>query len=413
MKILVGISGSIAAYRSPDFVKELVKMGHEVRVVLTAGAKHFVSSKVLETFSGNPVAGPDPFASELFGTDHIANSRWADAIFVYGASANFLARLAQGIADDFLNLQILAFKGTQVFLAPAMNTAMWENPLVRANVATLEKAGYRIVAPVEGILACGEQGTGHIADHSQMMEALFPASRRSLFRGKRVLISCGPMRTAIDPVRFIQNTSSGEVAIALAKSFRDCGAQVTLLLGPVDSQKKSEADSCAQRVRPFISFEDYEQLLAEEFPRCDVFLSAAAVLDFVAEAHSAKDSRASLAEKSRMEIAIRPTPDLVQAAARAKKPHQKIVGFALETGDLDKARVRALEKLQKKNCDALILNLAENIWGSGPLTQWIFFPDGTSRACEGVHKNELAAQVVASLEILMENRAPLEAELSH
>src|SRR4051812_31281870 len=166
LKICVGITGSIAAYRSPDFVKELVTRGHEVRAVLTEGGKEFVSARVLETFTGSPVLAAHPFDASHFGTDHIALARWADVFVIYGATADFLARYAGGLADDFLCLQLIATE-SPVVIAPAMNPVMWNHPSVQQNFRTLLSRGVKAVGPIAGVVACGEKGLGHIAGISE------------------------------------------------------------------------------------------------------------------------------------------------------------------------------------------------------------------------------------------------------
>lgn len=412
MKILVGVAGSIAAYRSPDFVKELVKLGHQVRVVLTKGAENFVTAKTLETFSGGLVAGPNPFSNELSGTDHIEWSRWADAIFVYGATANFLGRLANGLGEDFLSLQILAFKGSKVFLAPAMNTAMWDNPLVQQNVRKLQDSKYQFVGPIAGDLACGETGLGHIATHPEMIAAITSAENSkqnrssdslSVFRNKKVLVSGGPMRSLIDPVRFLQNSSSGDVAVNLAKEFQRLGAEVTVLLGPVDSENVKIAQASSKKLLRFQDYNRYSELLVQEFPKADIFLSAAAVLDFDVKAKIVKTSRAQMEKQSSMQLDIAPTEDLVEKMVKARTPQQRVIAFALETGNLEKAGERALEKLKTKGCDAIILNLAENILNSESkhFQQWLIQKNGQKTSIEGSSKAQLAQHLVKELEAFL------------
>jgi phosphopantothenoylcysteine decarboxylase/phosphopantothenate--cysteine ligase len=388
MNIVLGICGSIASYRSAEVVKALMTHGHLVRCALTAGGKEFVSVKALETFSGQSVMMPDMFGADHFATDHIATARWANAFIIYGATANFLARLAHGMGDDFLTLQLLAFNGP-VILAPAMNPTMWLNAAVTHNVAILKSRGYHFVEPIPGIVACGESGVGHVASDESIMATLGavcsgrsytspppqtvatatasqpPRQVRVLSRlqGRHILISAGPMRTAIDPVRYIQNRSSGRMGLALAKACAEAGAaSVKILLGPVDSDMRTQFQ--AYQVTPYQSPNDYIKSLMSLFPSCDIFFSAAAVLDFDVVAQSKKLDRNAIALAGKLEVALRPVPDIVAAFATQKLPHQTVIAFAAETGTDEDIIARATNKMMSKSVDAIIANPVAD--GVGP-----------------------------------------------
>jgi phosphopantothenoylcysteine decarboxylase/phosphopantothenate--cysteine ligase len=400
MKIALGISGSIASYRSADFIKQLVTEGHDVRCVLTHGGQEFVSVKALETFSGNPVYLPNMFGDGHFATDHIATARWADCFIVYGATANFLARLTGGLADDFLNLQLLAFTGP-VILAPAMNPSMWENAAVVQNVSTLKVRGYHFVEPVAGVVACGEAGVGHIASDDEIigcMNALLAPKPLQGLIGKKILISVGPMRTAIDPVRYIQNRSSGKMGLALAEACRAGGAaKVEVLLGPVAGDINLAFQKFS--VQPYVGPSDYQSGLEKLFTGCDVFFSAAAVLDFETIAAEKKIERATFATSGKLESAIRPVPDMVAAMAAHKTAHQKVIAFAAETGSENEIIVRATAKMQSKNVDAMIANPVEA--GAGPDSNtniiWILRPNQAPVKFDRLPKTTLGTKITETL----------------
>ncbi len=400
MKIVLGISGSIAAYRSPDVVKRLTALGHNVRCVVTDGGREFVSTKALETFSGYPVLSPNMFGDEHFATDHISAARWADIFIIYGATANLIGRVANGLADDFLTLQLIAFAGP-VIVAPAMNPSMWSHAAVAHNVATLVKRGYHIVQPIEGVVACGESGIGHVASDDDIIARLNRVATTPPcpgLVGKKVLISAGPMRTALDPVRYIQNRSSGKMGLALASACAKAGAaSVEILLGHVASDMRTAFAPFP--VRPYVEPSDYDAALAEMFPRCDVFFSAAAVLDFEAVAQQKKIDRAALASAGKLETTIRPVPDMVAKYAARKAPHQKIIAFAAETGSPDEIVARATTKMQTKNVDAIIANPVEDGLGPDADTNriWIIRPGQQPHQLGPAPKSELGHSIVAFL----------------
>jgi phosphopantothenoylcysteine decarboxylase/phosphopantothenate--cysteine ligase len=380
MRILLGVTGSIAAYRSPDFVKELRERGHEVRVVLTASAEKLVSARVLETVSGNPVASNDAFAADHSGTDHIETARWADVFVIYAATADFIARYAQGQAGDFLTLQLLATRAP-VVMAPAMNPAMWEHPATQANVRLLQGRGVAFAGPVEGKVACGETGVGHLASHAEISGAIpDPTSApHGLLAGKRVLISAGPMRTTIDSVRFVQNRSSGRMGLAVARAARAAGATVTVLLGPVETAVAGEFQEFAP-VR-YEGPEEYSRALDELFAKADVFFSLAAVLDFELETHSGKIEREALSRMSELKLGLRQVPDFVARMAGRKRADQKVFAFAAESGTDAEIIERARAKMKKKGVDGIAANPVRQ--GLGPEADmnlfWVLKPCGGSR----------------------------------
>jgi phosphopantothenoylcysteine decarboxylase/phosphopantothenate--cysteine ligase len=356
----------------------LIQKGYEVLPVLSAGGSQFVSSRVLETFCGRTALSPDPFDPARSGTDHIAVARWADLFVVYGATADFIARYAHGLADDTLCLQLIATRAP-VILAPAMNPAMWEHPSVQENIRTLSARGIQIVGPISGKVACGETGVGHITDHAAILSAIDRALGTSAIpalQGKRVLISAGPMRTQFDPVRFLQNRSSGKMGLALARAARQAGACVQVLLGPVESSMATVFGAEFETHR-YEGAADYQERLDALFPGCDIFFSAAAVLDFDIQPAPSKLERAALSG-GELSVKYAPVPDLVAKMAGKKAPHQRVIAFAAETGTNEKLLTRAREKLIKKKTDALIANPVRD--GLGPDSDrnelWVIRPTG-------------------------------------
>lgn len=400
MKICLGITGSIAAFRSPELVKELVKLGHEVSPVLTESARQFVTAKTLETFAGRRVLDASVFAPDHEGTDHIALSRWADRMVIYGATAHFLAKMAAGLGDDFLTLQLLAFRGP-VIVAPAMNPTMWEHPSVQANVALLKKRGVHFVGPIAGVVACGESGVGHVAELGSIIAALDLSPQvPQLYAHKKVLVSLGPMQSALDPVRFLQNRSSGRMGLEIAKVLRQMGAEPTLLLGPVSPEIEREA--AVFKSRRYRDAREYRTALVEMFPNCDWFFSLAAVLDFEIEAHDEKLERQALAAMSTLNLRIRPVPDLVAEMASQKKPHQRVVAFAAEGGTEPQILERALEKMRRKKVDAIVAN---PLWeGLGPESTenrfWLLRESQPLKAWGPSPKTELARPLLEELSAL-------------
>jgi phosphopantothenoylcysteine decarboxylase/phosphopantothenate--cysteine ligase len=395
MKIVLGVTGSIAAYRSPDLLKALVKAGHEVSAVLTRAAAEFVTPKTLETFSARKVWGADPFGPDHLGTDHIELARWADLILVYGATADFLHRYAHGAAADFLNLQLLATRAP-VIVAPAMNPDMWLHPAVQTNAALLQSRGVQFVGPIGGLVACGEVGIGHVASIEDIVQACVERVEPLLsLAGQRVLISAGPMRTSIDPVRSLQNKSSGLMGLETARAAARAGAQVTVLLGPVETQV----------ARAFEGFEthryegpaDYAVALDALFPKCDIFLSLAAVLDFEVQAVSKKIDRRALG--SALPLAIKSVPDHVARVAASKRPEQRVIAFAAETGTESEILERAARKGREKGVDAIVAN---PVWpGLGPESAdnqlWVLREGKAPHSLGPAPKSRLASPLLRAL----------------
>jgi phosphopantothenoylcysteine decarboxylase/phosphopantothenate--cysteine ligase len=345
-RILLGVTGGIAAYKSPDLVRRLRERGAEVSVVMTAGAVRFVTPTTFQAVSGRPVRSElwDEAAEAAMG--HIELARWADAVVVAPASADFIARLAAGLADDLLTTLCLA-TDAPIVLAPAMNRLMWSNPATAANVQTLRARGVETVGPGRGDQACGETGEGRMLEPIEIAEALaarLPGTEGPL-SGRRVVVTAGPTREPIDPVRYITNRSSGKMGYAVAAAARAAGGEVVLVSGPVNLPTPAGV----RRIDVETAAEMHEAV-QREVAGADIFIGAAAIADYgpvaVAE-HKIKK------KDETMRLELTKVPDVLAAvAARPDRPF--VVGFAAETRDLE-AHARA--KLENKRLDMIAANL--------------------------------------------------------
>ena len=343
-RILLGVTGGIAAYKSPDLVRRLRDRGAEVQVVMTGGAREFVTPTTFQAVSGRTVRSDLWDAAAEAAMGHIELARWADAVLIAPASADCLARLATGQANDLLSTLCLATEAP-IAVAPAMNHVMWANAATRANVATLAQRGVQVFGPAEGDQACGEIGEGRMLEPVDLAErvlALLPAS--GALAGRRVLITAGPTRERIDPVRFVSNRSSGKMGFAVAQAAREAGATVVLVAGPVSLPTPAGVAR--------IDVESAADMLAavlRELPGTDIFISTAAVADY-RPARAAEQKIKKTAES--LELAMERTTDvLATVAARADRPYA--VGFAAETESVEQ---NARTKLMKKNLDMIAAN---------------------------------------------------------
>jgi phosphopantothenoylcysteine decarboxylase/phosphopantothenate--cysteine ligase len=349
-RILLGVTGGIAAYKSPDLVRRLRERGAEVQVVMTAGARQFVTPLTFQAVSGRAVRTDlwDEAAEAAMG--HIELARWADLVLIAPATADFLARVANGLADDLLSTLCLATEAP-VAVAPAMNRIMWAHPATRTNVATVRHRGVQILGPAEGEQACGEVGEGRMLEPLDLVDrvagllnAVATASVSGPLRGRRVLITAGPTRERIDPVRFISNRSSGKMGFAVAQAAREAGADVVLVSGPVSLPTPSGV----RRVDVESAGEMLTAVL-RELKGTDIFISTAAVADY----RPARPAEQKIKKTSdTMDLSMERTPDvLATVAARSDRPF--VVGFAAETESVEQnARV----KLLKKNLDMIAAN---------------------------------------------------------
>ncbi len=385
-RILLGITGGIAAYKSAELVRLLKKAGHEVRVVMTSGAEAFVTPLTFQALSGEPVRTSllDPEAES--GMGHIELAKWADQVVVAPASADFLARLAQGMADDLLTTLCCATEAP-IAVAPAMNQAMWSNHRTQRNLRLLqEDPQISLWGPDQGEQACGDTGPGRMLEPLVLAGLVADTGTSGLLAGKRVVITAGPTREPIDPVRYISNHSSGRMGYALAEAARDAGARVVLVSGPVSLPAPAGVD-----VRPVVTADDMlAQASAAVDEGCDLFVATAAVADYRPETCAGDKIKKS---SEQMALPLVRNPDtLATIAARDDAPFT--VGFAAETSDV--ARY-AVDKMQRKKLRMIVANDV-SVPGLGFNSEnnavTVFWPDGQT-AIGPDSKQRIAERLVA------------------
>lgn len=342
--ILLGITGGIAAYKTANLASMLVKMHADVHVIMTKNAQRIISPVVFEALTGNKVADDVFDRNSGYQVAHIAMAQEADVVMVAPASANILAKLANGIADDMLSTTMLAATAP-VYLVPAMNTHMLEHPATQANIARLREYGYHIVEPASGFLACGDNGRGKMPEAEELAEyLLYEAAYPKDLAGKKVLVTAGPTREALDPVRFLTNHSTGKMGYALAKNAARRGARVVLVTGPVSLPAPLYA-----KVVPVTTAQEMYEAVDAHFDSQDIVVMSAAVADYrpshISEEKMKKKDGAPVLELER-------TADIL-ASMSARKQGQFLCGFSMETEHmLENSR----EKLIKKNLDMIVAN---------------------------------------------------------
>lgn len=380
--IVLGVTGGIAVYKSPDLVRRLREAGADVQVVMTSGAQQFVTPLTFQAVSGHPVRTElwDTAAEMAMG--HIELARWADMVLVAPATADFMARLAHGIADDLLTTLCLATEAP-IVLAPAMNWAMWGNPATQRNVQRLTGRSVRMLGPGEGDLAEGEVGVGRMLEPMEIVAALAGGGGTAL-RNARVLITAGPTREPIDPIRFLSNRSSGKMGFAVARAAAEAGARVTLVSGPVQlatpkNVRRVDVETAAEM----------QAAVTKEVSSTDIFIAAAAVADYApAEIAVQKIKKHSAV----LQLNLDRTPDILAEVA-AQVPRPFIVGFSAET---EKLETHAREKLAKKRLDLIAANWvgAGRGFDRDDNTLMVYWHDGAAELGTA-SKLELARRLVA------------------
>lgn len=342
--VVMGVTGSIAAYKACDIISALRKSGVDVHVILTHAGAEIITPLTLETISGNRVV-KDMFDSDRhFEVEHISLAKLADLFLVAPATANFIGKMASGIADDMLTTTVMATTAP-VMIAPAMNTNMYLDAATQANIETLKRRGCEFIAPATGHLACGDEGIGKLAAVEDIVRAVLDKLnvKRDL-EGKRILVTAGPTREAIDPVRYITNRSSGKMGYAIAEAAAERGADVTLISGPV-----SLGTPCGVKRVDIVSSDELCDSVIERFPGCDILVMAAAPADFTpAEFSSEKIKKGG----DNLTLNLRATRDILKTIAPLKS-NQKVVGFAAETHNVEN---NAIEKLKRKKLDFIAAN---------------------------------------------------------
>lgn len=357
-KIVLGITGSIAAYKSCYIIRELVKAGAEVQVVITPAGKEFITPITLSALTQKPVISE--FFSQRDGTwhSHVKLGLWADAMLIAPCTASTLGKMANGIADNMLITTYLSMKAP-VFIAPAMDLDMYQHPTTQQNMERLRSFGNHIIEPQSGFLASGLEGKGRMEEPAQIVkyldEKLSAETPDEDLKGVSILITAGPTYEKIDPVRFIGNYSSGKMGFALAEECARRGAEVTLIAGPVNISLHSQQSSESPIKRIDVeSCEEMYQAATQHFPNMDAAILCAAVADFRPETTATQKIKR---EGDDLIIRLKPTHDIAAALGQMKRSNQLLVGFALETNNEE---ANAQKKLQKKNLDFIVLNSLQN-----------------------------------------------------
>jgi phosphopantothenoylcysteine decarboxylase/phosphopantothenate--cysteine ligase len=389
LKVLLGVTGGIAAYKSADLTRRLRDRGADVQVVMTAAARQFVTPLTFQALSGHPVRSDlwDPAAEAAMG--HIELARWPHRIVVAPASADFIARLAHGLADDLLTTLCLA-TDVPVTVVPAMNRLMWANAATQANVATLRSRAVTVLGPATGDQACGETGAGRMLEPHDIVEALYAAAAATgasggALTGRKVVVTAGPTRERLDPVRFVTNRSSGKMGFAVAEAARDAGADVVIVSGPV-----SVATPPGVRRIDVESADQMLDAVRTEIADTDVFIGSAAVSDYRAR-EVAPHKIKKTSDNQELTLQLTRTPDILATVSKGT-PRPFVVGFAAETQDVER---NALSKLQNKKLDMIAANqvgegLAFDCDDNALTVYW----NGGKRELARAPKCELAAALI-------------------
>lgn len=381
--VVLGVSGGIAAYKSAELIRQLQELGATVRVIMTGGAREFITPLTLQALSGHPVHTELLDEKAEQGMGHIELARWADLVLIAPATADLLARLAYGRADDLLTTVALA-TAAPLMVAPAMNQQMWRDPATEANTVTLTERGIHLVGPASGEQACGDVGPGRMEEPPIIAAAAAALFERGLLAGKRVVITAGPTREALDPVRYLSNHSSGKMGYAIAQAAVDAGANTTLISGPVSLSPPEHVNR--------VDVQSARDMLEESLklvPQCDIFIACAAVADY-----RPADVQPQKIKKGPEEVTLQlvRNPDIVTAVA-SHEDRPFTVGFAAETANvLDYAR----DKLQRKKLDMIVANDVSDrdIGFNSEHNEVVVLWEGGEQAIERTGKAVLARQLI-------------------
>jgi phosphopantothenoylcysteine decarboxylase / phosphopantothenate---cysteine ligase len=390
-KIVLGVTGGIAAYKAAELVRLLTKSGREVRVVMTDAATHFVGTATFQAVSGYAVTTDAWDTSFSGGMPHIDLARWADVILVAPASADVMAKFAHGLADDVLSTMALA-RDVPLIVAPAMNKQMWQHPATQRNVAQLKSDGVKIFGPGNGDQACGEIGEGRMWEPEQIVAALNAWAQPKTLAGKRVLITAGPTQEAIDPVRVITNLSSGKMGFALAQACMEAGAIVSLIAGPTSMETPIGVSR-----RNVKSAADMLDAVSANIANTDIFISVAAVADYTPASTSAQKIKKS---ETSMRIELKPTVDILATIARLN-PNVFCVGFAAESENVE---AYAQEKRNRKGIPLIVANRAQDALGAEDNAVTLI-DDAGSHPIPTAQKLTVARTIVAHVSAMIKARA--------
>ncbi|XCP84741.1 bifunctional phosphopantothenoylcysteine decarboxylase/phosphopantothenate--cysteine ligase CoaBC [Roseburia hominis] len=345
-RVLLGVTGGIAAYKIASLASMLVKKGHDVQVLMTQNATNFINPIVFETLTKHKCL-VDTFDRNFeFSVEHVALSKWAQVVMIAPATANVIGKLAHGIADDMLTTTVMACRKCPKIIAPAMNTEMYLNPVVQDNLSVLEKYGYEVIRPAEGYLACGDIGAGKMPEPEVLYEHIYhQIAYEKDMTGKRVLVTAGPTREPMDPVRYITNHSSGKMGYALARVCAARGAEVTLITGPTEIPKPLFV-----KIVPVITAKDMFEAVKREAGQADIICKAAAVADYRPKFVS--DEKVKKAD-GELILEMERTDDILKYLGENRRPGQFLCGFSMETENMVE---NSRAKLMKKNLDMIAAN---------------------------------------------------------
>lgn len=391
-KVLLGVCGGVAAYKSAYLIRELTRLGAEVNVVMTQSAQQFVSPLLMQALSGNDVRTElfDAQAERAMG--HIELARWADYLVIAPASANFIAKMAHGIADDLLSTLYLVAE-IPVLVCPAMNHSMWAHPATQASCTLLHERGVIFVGPEEGSQACGEYGFGRVSEAEQIISALRLYDVHQLLAGKKVLLTAGPTREPIDPVRYVSNYSSGKMGYALAEAAAMAGAEVTLISGPCDLP-------CSAGIK-LVKIDSAQEMFAavmHELQDGCIFIGAAAVADYHIQAPAPQKMKKT--EHEELTLHLVKNPDILsQVAATVRASF--VMGFAAETTEVIHY---ATDKLKRKKLDMIVANaVGKGVGFESEINQVTVITKSKQIELSLTHKTRLAGQIIAILAATLHN----------
>lgn len=391
-KILLGVCGGVAAYKSAYLVRELTRLGAEVKVVMTQSAQQFISPLLMQALSGNEVRTElfDAQAERAMG--HIELARWADYLVIAPASANIIAKMAQGIADDLLSTLYLVAE-VPIILCPAMNHSMWNHPATQANCKMLQERKVIFVGPEEGSQACGEYGFGRVSEAEQIISALRLHAVHRLLAGKKILVTAGPTREPIDPVRYISNHSSGKMGYAMAEAAAMTGAQVTLISGPSDLQI-----SAGIKLVRVESAQEMLDAVMQELQAGTIFIGTAAVADYHVQTPAVEKMKKT--EHGELSLQLAKNPDILSQVVKTGRA-AFVMGFAAETTDVIRY---ATDKLKHKKLDMIIANAVGNGLGfHSEMNQVTVITKAWKSELPLMHKTRLAGQIIAILAATLQN----------
>ncbi|MGI6037886.1 MAG: bifunctional phosphopantothenoylcysteine decarboxylase/phosphopantothenate--cysteine ligase CoaBC [Limnochordia bacterium] len=383
--VVLGITGGIAAYKGADLASRLIKLGAQVQVIMTRSATEFIGPATLREITGHHVITDMFEPPRQMNVQHISLARWAHIFIIAPATANIIGKFANGIADDMLSTTLLATEAP-ILIAPAMNSRMYNNPIVQGNIRRLKELGCHFVGPAAGYLACGEEGIGRMVEPAEIIERAqgILAPQRDLI-GKRVLVTAGPTQEPIDPIRYLTNHSSGKMGYAIAQEAQRRGAQVTLISGPTNLARPTGVDLVPVRT----AIEMYEAVL-KVFPQVDIVVKAAAVADY--RPQEVKEHKIKKEPTQGLTLQLTPNPDILATLGQSKS-HQYLVGFAAETIDLVR---HAREKLMRKGLDMIIANDVSQP-GAGFQSETnivtVIGKDGSLEELPQMNKGELAREI--------------------